>query len=119
MTSEGAVRITPLPSGQDWPSVPGLQNSSRSRVTNHLIFPATEWFLAHWIFYLFRKGPDNLDELVTIDGKYHLLQMSRAGIEESCKPEASLHSWLHSYLDAPPACPVLLCPTSALFHFRS
>lgn len=51
--------------------------------------------------------------------KGKLVGLKHRSIEESCKPEASLDSWLHSYLDAFPACPVLLCPTPAQFHFRS
>ena len=114
VTSEGIVRITPQPPGQDWPSVPGLENSSRSRVTNYPSFPATEGFLGTLDFLSVWESPDKLDELVTINGKCHLLQLSN-----SRKSETSLGSMLHSYLDALLACPVLPCPTPALFNIRS
>lgn len=59
-------------------------------MTDHPRFPETEGFPAQWNFCL--VWGRSCDELVTADGRCHLLQLSRDRVEESCKPEASLDS---------------------------
>lgn len=53
----GAVRIIPQLPGQEWPSVPGLENSGRCRATNHLSFPGTEGILGAMDFLFVWESP--------------------------------------------------------------
>lgn len=77
---KGAVSITRQPSGQDWPGIHRLENAGGSRVTNCPSFPGTQGFPGTRDFSaLVGKSWINWDELVTICGTHHLLQLSRPG----------------------------------------
>lgn len=55
VTVKGAVRINPWPPRQDWPCVPGLENSGRR--TNHPSSPGIEGFLGTMDFPFVWESP--------------------------------------------------------------